>query len=187
MINQNASQIGVSWLLQSNNFPSTSAANTNGTVEGDGEATSASGAMIVRGDTLERNPGFINPMEMTERPVEEGQQPEPEQQKITEVKVEGAAGAVSQQYIITNEDNTVTVVQHTDMAQWQQLSADDAIAMASGANSSPTGSSPADKAWPGDHGFRMNFMKLSQNAKNKSWDVSYWRVEQSGHFFPFSK
>ena len=129
--------------------------------------------MIVRGDTLERNPGFMNPQEMTTGPqLAESSSPEPEKEAFTHVKIEN----VNRQQMIFNQDTgVVTVIETTDVDQGQwhhHLSSEDAVAMASGINSSPTGANPADKIWPGDHGFKMNFMKLSQNARNKSWDVS---------------
>ena len=171
--------MGVSWLLQSNNFEATpEIVNGSGVTDKDGASPTTPGGMIVRGDTLERNPGFMNPQEMTERQevtAKTEEEPDPSAAvastttPMTHVKMEGVN---RQQMIFNEETHTVTVIQSEDLGQWQTLSTEEVIAVASGANSSPTGANPADKAWPGGHGFKMNFMKLSQNAKNKSWDVS---------------
>ena len=36
----------------------------------------------------------------------------------------------------------------------------------------PTGANPATVSYPGDYGFIVKFNRLSDNIKNKSWDVS---------------
>lgn len=36
----------------------------------------------------------------------------------------------------------------------------------------PTGPNPATVSYPGDYGFIVKFHRLSDNIKNKSWDVS---------------
>ena len=36
----------------------------------------------------------------------------------------------------------------------------------------PTGANPATVSYPGDHNFSVKFHRLSDNVKNKSWDVS---------------
>ena len=38
--------------------------------------------------------------------------------------------------------------------------------------SSPTGMSPAVSAWPGMADFKANFMRLSDNPKHETWEVS---------------
>ena len=39
--------------------------------------------------------------------------------------------------------------------------------------SSPTCEKPSSDKWPGELGFQLFFQPLPQNAKNKSWDVSF--------------
>lgn len=41
-----------------------------------------------------------------------------------------------------------------------------------GVPSAPTGDNPVFKPWPGHHEFAVTFQKLTENAKNKSWDYS---------------
>ena len=36
----------------------------------------------------------------------------------------------------------------------------------------PTGANPSMDSYPGDYGFVVKFHRLSDNIKNKSWDVS---------------
>ena len=36
----------------------------------------------------------------------------------------------------------------------------------------PTGANPATVSYPGEHNFSVKFHRLSDNVKNKSWDVS---------------
>ena len=37
----------------------------------------------------------------------------------------------------------------------------------------PTGPNPSIDPYPGDYHFKVEFHRLSDNIKNKSWDVSY--------------
>ena len=37
----------------------------------------------------------------------------------------------------------------------------------------PTGSNPSTETYPGEYGFAVKFHRLSDNIKNKSWDVSF--------------
>ena len=37
----------------------------------------------------------------------------------------------------------------------------------------PTGANPSIDPYPGDYHFKVEFHRLSDNIKNKSWDVSY--------------
>ena len=37
----------------------------------------------------------------------------------------------------------------------------------------PTGPNPSVDPYPGDYGFKVKFHRLSDNIKNKSWDVSF--------------
>ena len=57
-------------------------------------------------------------------------------------------------------------------AEWPGGQVEGQIGGQTGSSPSPTSQQPSTQAFTGLYNFKVNFLKLSSTAKNKSWDVS---------------
>ncbi len=167
------------------------------TGQGGAQGTAAAaGNHFGRADTLERNPGCVDPAAINPQQAQlvqqqqqvQKQEPEPskvevasphehyviepEEQKPQEmvvVQTQAQPQAIPQQQIIVNDDNTVTLV--TTDEYWGV----EDVGIGGEAGGSPTGPNPSMATWPGQIKFQAKFLKLSQSSK-ETWDVSGARI-----------
>ena len=131
---------------------------------------------IGREDTLDRNPGFVNPQDITHI------QNRHEEQAIPNMTISNS----QYQFIIDSVDTRAEVpkadpyahtagsgqvyeiVQGSQMVEWtvENVQAGTGIEP-----SSPTGMTPAVTSWPGMADFKAHFMRLSDNPKHETWEV----------------
>ncbi len=161
------------------------------------ELNDASAAPLTSSDTLDRNPGFVNPNDLTngnndhnmEEEEEVANRPGPSGvaggKQMANVKVEQTANQVI--YFTPpdgqGEHNYVTVVEQTPVTAYELQQQNVQIVAVAGAGpgggggggvvSSPTCANPTHDTWRGQYDFEVKFLQYGQSTKNKSWDVSF--------------
>lgn len=134
---------------------------------------------IGREDTLDRNPGFVNPQDVTHIQNHHEPQANPNmtidngQLQFIMDSVDTATTGVPKPdpHTPTPESGQfIEIVQmNPNMVEWTV----DPVQAGTGIEpSSPTGMSPAVSAWPGMADFKANFMRLSDNPKHETWEHS---------------
>ncbi|XP_059090303.1 cellular tumor antigen p53-like isoform X1 [Tigriopus californicus] len=79
------------------------------------------------------------------------------------------------QLIRVNTDNTCTVITNFDTTWGEPMvgTPESSPKMRKvGETLSPTSAHPSTEQWEGDYGFKISFIKLTNNGKNKTWDFS---------------
>ena len=132
---------------------------------------------IGREDTLDRNPGFVNPQDITHIQNRHEEQAIPNmtisnsQYQFIIDSVDTGAGRVPKadpQTQTPESGEVFEIVQANQMVEWtvENVQAGTGIEP-----SSPTGMTPAVTTWPGMADFKANFMRLSDNPKHETWEV----------------
>jgi len=146
------------------------------TWQGNAAENSVIALQLGREDTLERNPGFVNPQEVTQ--IQDHSQlqtapamtiePSTSQLRdiINSVDPSGNQPKADPQAVAADGGNVFPIVP-TD-----QIMGDWTVESIQTSNDSPTGSSPAVTSWAGVYNFKANFMRMSNNPKHETWEYS---------------
>ena len=132
---------------------------------------------IGREDTLDRNPGFVNPQDITQIQNRHEEQANPnmtisnsQYHFIIDSVDTGAGVSKADPQTQTPESGEVfEIVQANQMVE--QWTVENVQAGTGIDPSSPTGMTPATATWPGMADFKANFMRLSDNPKSETWEV----------------
>lgn len=152
---------------------------------------------IGRNDTLDRHPGFANPNDISGQNhmmlssdesltnhVKEAlgfeARQNPAQSDLLSSAVESNELKVKEensnvQLIRVNTDNTCTIITNFDSTWGEPIvgTPESSPKMRKvGETLSPTSAHPSTEQWEGDYGFKISFIKLTNNGKNKTWDFS---------------
>ena len=126
---------------------------------------------IGREDTLDRNPGFVNPQDITH--VQDRQAmtvTDSQYQLIIDSVDTGAVKIDPQTQTVESSGQAFEIVQANPMYDWTVEN----VQAGTGAEpSSPTGSTPATSNWSGMADFTATFMRLSDNPKHETWEVRF--------------
>ena len=128
--------------------------------------------IIGREDTLDRNPGFVNPQDITRVQDRQAMTVTDSQYQLIIDSVDTATGAVKIDPQTQTVDNgqAFEIVQANPMYDW---TVENVQAGTGTEPSSPTGSTPATSNWPGMANFTATFMRLSENSKHETWEVRF--------------
>ena len=125
---------------------------------------------ILRADTLEANPMCVNPVDFNPPAPMPDQQQQVQTGQPLEILYQTESGS---NYLLT--DAPQALVHEPVVNAWANLTETNveyALRGNAPPASSATSANPAMTSWTGAHGFNFSFEKLTENAKNKSWDYS---------------
>jgi len=124
---------------------------------------------IGREDTLDRNPGFVNPQDITHVQDRQAMTVTDSQYQLIIDSVDTGAVKIDPQTQTVDSGQAFEIVQANPMYDWTVEN----VQAGTGAEpSSPTGSTPATSNWPGMADFTATFMRLSDNPKHETWEYS---------------
>ena len=125
---------------------------------------------IGRQDTLDRNPGFVNPQDITHVQDRQAMTVTDSQYQLIIDSVDTGAVKIDPQTQTVDSGQAFEIVQANPMYDWTVEN----VQAGTGAEpSSPTGSTPATSNWPGMADFTATFMRLSDNPKHETWEVRF--------------
>ena len=125
---------------------------------------------IGREDTLDRNPGFVNPQDITHVQDRQAMTVTDSQYQLIIDSVDTGAVKIDPQTQTVDSGQAFEIVQANPMYDWTVEN----VQAGTGAEpSSPTGSTPATSNWSGMADFTATFMRLSDNPKHETWEVRF--------------
>ena len=125
---------------------------------------------IGREDTLDRNPGFVNPQDITNVQDRQAMTVTDSQYQLIIDSVDTGAVKIDPQTQTIDSGQAFEIVQANPMYDW---TVENVQAGTGVEPSSPTGSTPATSNWPGMADFTATFMRLSDNPKHETWEVRF--------------